>query len=603
MCAHDPHLEPDAIAKMRHSLAHVLAQAVQKLWPDTQMTIGPAIDTGCYYDFLFSQPITPDDFGKIEKEMKKIIHQGQTFRRDELSASDGKEFWKDRKQPFKVELIQDLQENENVHTVTNYANIGPDGKDAFVDLCRGGHVETTKEIPVDGFKIMSLAGSYWRGDETKQQLTRIYVAAYETKEALDAYLTQMEEAKKRDHRKLGQLLDLFTFSELVGSGLPLWTPRGTLMRHLLDGYVWELRSAKGYQRVTIPHITKKELYEVSGHWQKFADELFKVTTREGHEFAMKPMNCPHHTQIFAHLPRSYKDMPQRYAETTTCYRDEQSGELHGLSRVRAFSQDDAHVFCRENQVEEEFLRVWDIIDTFYKTVGYGELKVRLSLHDPQNFKAYLGTPELWHRAEAGIRKIAQDRGITYFEAPGEAAFYGPKVDFIVKDSIGREWQVATIQLDINLPERFDLSCVNESGEKERIVMIHAAIMGSIERFMSIFIEHCAGLFPLWLAPTQIAILPVAKDHEQFAFDLGAKMMEKDLRIEYMNSEESLGKRIRNAEQLKIPYIVVIGEKELQDNAVSVRNVYTKEQVTVSIDEFMSKTLQDVKERRLKVSIG
>lgn len=588
---------------MRHSLAHVLAQAVLKLWPKTKLTIGPPIDTGCYYDFQFAEPISTEDFPKIEKEMKKIIHQGQTFRCDELSASDAKDFWKDREQPFKVELIQDLQEKENVHTVTNYANIGLDGKDAFVDLCRGGHVESTKDIPVDGFKIMSLAGSYWRGDETKAQLTRIYVAAFASKELLDAHLAQIEEAKKRDHRKIGKELDLFTFSELVGPGLPLWTPRGTLMRHLLDGFVWELREEKGYERVTIPHITKKELYETSGHWQKFANELFKITTREGHEFAMKPMNCPHHTQIYAHLPRSYKDLPQRYAETTTCYRDEQTGELHGLSRVRAFTQDDAHVFLRQSQVEEEFLRVWDIIDTFYKTVGFGELNVRLSLHDPEHFEKYLGTPELWAKAEGAIRKIAKDRGVNYFESLGEAAFYGPKVDFIVNDSIGREWQVATIQLDINLPERFDLFCINEAGEKERIVMIHAAIMGSIERFMSIFIEHCAGHFPLWLAPVQVAVLPVAKAHEEFAANVAMELMEKGIRTQSLNSEDSLGKRIREAEQLRIPYILVLGDKELQDRSAAVRNVQTKQQVTVGIEEFVEKTLEDVKERNLKASIG
>jgi threonyl-tRNA synthetase len=375
------------------------------------------------------------------------------------------------------------------------------------------------------------------------------------------------------------------------------------MRNLLDNFVWELREAKGYMKVTIPHITKKELYEKSGHWAKFKDDLFRVQTRDGHEFAMKPMNCPHHTQIFAHLQRSYKQMPQRYAETTMVYRDEQTGELHGLSRVRSITQDDAHVFCRSTQVEEEFLRIWDIIDTFYKTTGFNALKVRLSLHDPAHFEKYLGTPELWKGAEDAIRKIAKDRGVDYVEAPGEAAFYGPKVDFITTDSIGREWQVATIQLDINMPERFDLFCINEAGEHERIVMIHAAIMGALERFLSIFIEHHAGHFPLWVTPVQVAILPVSHAHEEYAANLGMKLMEKGIRMEYMNSEESLGKRIRDGEQQRIPYLLVVGDREIADNAVTVRNIRTKKQVAVSVEEFISVTQNDIASRKLEPSIG
>jgi len=597
----ETHLEELAI--MRHSLAHVLAQAVLKLWPDTKITIGPAIDHGCYYDFKFATPISDTDFPTIEKEMKKIIHQGQTFRRDELSPKDAISYWKGKDQKFKVELIEDLVKNENVEMVTNYVNVGPKGEDTFADLCRGGHVESTKQIPVDGFKLMTLAGAYWRGDEKRDQLTRIYVAAFASKEELDAYLTQMEEAKKRDHRKIGKEMDLFTFSELVGPGLPLWTPRGTLMRHLLDGFVWELREERGYQRVTIPHITKKELYEKSGHWAKFKDDLFRITTRDDHEFAMKPMNCPHHTQIYNHLPRSYKNLPQRYAETTMVYRDEQTGELHGLSRVRSITQDDAHVFCRQSQVEEEFLRVWDIIDIFYKTTGFGALKVRLSLHDPEHFEKYLGTQELWKNAEDAIRGIATDRGISYVEALGEAAFYGPKVDFIAVDSIGREWQVATIQLDINMPERFDLFCTNEQGEKERIVMIHCAVMGSLERFLSTFIEHHAGHFPLWVTPIQAAVLPVADTHEAHAAQIASDLMEKGMRIEYMNSSESLGKRIREGETQRIPYLLVIGDKEIAEGTVTVRNIRTKKQVAVPIAEFIASVTNDVAARKLVLSIG
>ncbi len=588
---------------LRHSLAHALAQAVLKLWPDTLITIGPPIDTGCYYDFLFKRPISDADFPAIEKEVRKIINQGQTFRCDRLSTADAKKYWASKGQRFKVELIEDLEKTEGATEVTHYVNIGPKGEEAFVDLCRGGHVENMKEIPADGYKIMSIAGSYWRGDEKRDQLTRMYVAAFPSKEELQAHLKQLEEAKKRDHRKLGKELDLFTFSELVGPGLPLWTPRGTLLRNLLDGYVWELRSAKGYQRVTIPHITKKELYETSGHWQKFQNDLFHVRTREGHDFCMKPMNCPHHTQIFASQSRSYRDMPQRYAETTTCYRDEQTGELHGLSRVRAFTQDDAHVFCRRSQVKDEFLKIWEIIDAFYKTAGFETLKVRLSLHDPERFEKYLGTPELWKEAEDDIRSIAKGRGVDYFEAPGEAAFYGPKVDFMAVDAIGREWQVATIQLDINMPERFDLWCINEAGEKERIVMIHAAIMGSIERFLSIFIEHHAGLFPLWVAPVQVAIVPVAGAHEGYAKDVERQLQAIGIRTVYLDPADSLGKRIREGEGQKIPYLLVLGDKEVEAEAVAVRNVKTKKQEVVGLADFVKTVASDVKARKLELSIG
>lgn len=604
MCAHSSSDQnQDDLAIMRHSLAHVLAQAVEKLWPGTERAIGPAIDTGCYFDFLFAEPISIDHFGKIEKEMKAIIHQGQTFRRDELSVPEAVKFWKAKNQRFKVEMTEDLAKNEGVKHVTNYANVNKKGEETYVDLCRGGHLENLGDIPVDGFKITSLAGAYWRGDEKREQLTRIYVAAFASKADLDAHLAMLEEAKRRDHRKLGKELDLFTFSELVGPGLPLWTPRGTLLRNLLDQFVWELRSASGYQKVTIPHITKKDLYETSGHWQKFSDELFRITTREGHEFAMKPMNCPHHTQIFASRARSYRDMPQRYAETTTCYRDEQTGELHGLSRVRAFSQDDAHVFCRESQVQEEFLIVWDIIDTFYKTVGFERLNVRLSLHDPAHFEKYLGTPELWQKAETAVRQLAKDKGVDYVEALGEAAFYGPKVDFITTDSIGRQWQVATIQLDINMPGRFSLSFTNEASEKEQPVMIHAAIMGSIERFLSIYIEHTAGLFPLWLAPVQVALLPVSGEQSAYAVKIGESLFEAGVRFEMLTPEDSLGKRIREGEMMKIPYLLVLGDREAGEGNVTVRNVLTKNQETLPASKFVESLLGDIRERKPVASIG
>lgn len=378
------------------------------------------------------------------------------------------------------------------------------------------------------------------------------------------------EEKINDHKRLGRELDLFVFSDLVGSGLPLWTPKGTLLRNLLDDFVWQLRQKCGYQKVEIPHITKKDLYEISGHWDKFKDDLFRVTTREGHEFALKPMNCPHHTQIYARKPWSYRELPQRYANSTMCYRDEQTGELNGLARVRAFTQDDAHVFCREPQVKEEFLNIWNIVETFYETFGF-DLKIRLSFHDPEHPENFLGDKERWERAEDILREIAEEKRVTAIEGIGEAAFYGPKLDFMAEDSLGREWQVATIQLDMNMPERFDLTCVNEKGEKERIVMIHAAIMGSIERFLSIIIEHYAGAFPVWLAPVQAVVLPIGEGHRAFAEEIAKALQAKDIRVELDANDESLGKRIRTAKVQKIPYLIVIGDKEVAANNVTLEH--------------------------------
>jgi threonyl-tRNA synthetase len=592
---------PDQLYNIRHSFAHVLAQAVLELWPNAKLTIGPPVDNGCYYDFLFATPISPDDFKAIEEKMRSIINKGQTFAVESLPIQEAIAYWNGKEQPFKVELVEDLAK-EGVTEVTHYKNLDVEGNEKFVDLCKGGHVENLKELPADGFKIMSLAGAYWRGDEKREQLTRIYVAAFASKEDLKAYLTMLEEAKKRDHRKLGQELDLFTFSELVGPGLPLWTTRGTLLRNLLDNFVWELRSARGYEKVTIPHITKKELYETSGHWAKFSDELFKVQSREGHEFAMKPMNCPHHTQIYACRARSYRDLPQRYSETTTCYRDEQTGELHGLSRVRAFTQDDAHVFCRLNQVKEEFFRIWDIIDTFYTTLGFDTLQVRLSLHDPNAFENYLGTKEIWNTAENSLREIAAERGVQYIEALGEAAFYGPKVDFMTKDAIGRTWQVATIQLDVNMPERFDLTCTNEQGEPERIVMIHAAIMGSLERFFSIYLEHIAGVFPVWLAPIQVCTMPIAEAHIGYTAIVEQKLREAGIRFESTDTADSLGKRVRTSQKSKIPYSVILGDAESRDQTVTVRMYGSEEQSTLPLHEFIEKISEKVATRALGYTV-
>ncbi len=415
-------------------------------------------------------------------------------------------------------------------------------------------------------------------------------------------MAQQEDPKDRDHRTIGKELDLFTFSELVGSGLPLWTPRGTVVRQELDKFIWEMRSAKGYERVTIPHITKKELYEKSGHWQKFSDELFKITSREGREYAMKPMNCPHHTQIFDRKPHSYREMPQRYAETTMVYRDEQSGELGGLTRVLSITQDDAHVFCRSGQVKDEFLKIWDIVDTFYKTFGF-TLKVRLSFRDPQTPEKYLGTPEIWDKAESELRAIADERGADAFDGPGEAALYGPKLDFMATNAAGRQWQVATIQLDMNIPERFDLTCVNEKGEKERIVMIHAAIAGSLERSIAVLLEHYDGALPLWLSPVQVAVLPVSEKHTAYAQEVVAELKKHNIRVE-LSADDSLGKRIRNTKLEKIPCFIVVGDKEVEEKTVTVENnrggpkgaPLGGDKATVSLRDFIHQSLEKIKER-------
>jgi len=559
-----PFMNPENLTKKRHTLAHLLAYAVLQDFPHAKPTIGPAIETGFYYDIDFTGGPIPSDeeLKNIQKTMRKTLSSWKAFSHREVSPTEAKEFFKEN--PFKLELINELEKENTVITLYTAG----EGKSEFTDLCRGGHSENpSEEISADSFKLTSLAGAYWRGDEKNPMLTRIYGLAFDSAEELGAYETQLEEAKKRDHRKLGKELDLFTFSELVGSGLPLWTPKGTIIRSELDAFIWQLRSKHGYERVTIPHITKKDLYQTSGHWEKFADELFRITTREGKEYALKPMNCPHHTQIFDRTPHSYRNMPQRYAETTMVYRDEQSGELGGLTRVLSITQDDSHVFCRHNQVKDEFFRVWDIIDTFYGTFGF-KLRVRLSFHDPKEMEKYLGTKEIWENAENSLREIAKERNADYFEAQGEAAMYGPKLDFMAKDSIGREHQVATIQLDMNLPERFDLSCINEKGEKERIVMMHCAIMGSIERFTAVLIEHVGGNFPLWLSPVQVAVIPVADVHHDYAKQVFDGLRAVGIRASYDDSNESMGKKIRSAKKERLPYFIVIGDKEVEAKNVT-----------------------------------
>jgi threonyl-tRNA synthetase len=572
---------------IRHSLAHLLAAAVLKEFPDAKFGIGPTVENGFYYDFLLPRPVTPDDLKTLEKTMRSFVNKKLPFTGREVTPAEARSLFAE--QPFKLDLINDFATDGKKLTVYETG-------DVFLDLCRGGHVENTSKIPADGFKLDKIAGAYWRGDEKNQQLQRIYGLAFESKEALKEYQVMLEEAKKRDHKVLGPKLDLFTFSELVGPGLPLWTPKGTTVRNLLDDFVWSLRKKRGYLQVDIPHVTKKDLYEKSGHWDKFKDELFKIETREGHLYAMKPMNCPHHTQIYARKQWSYRELPQRYANTTKVYRDEQSGELAGLSRVLSITQDDAHVFCRTSQIKDEIFKIWDIVTEFYGAFGF-ELSIRLSLHDPEHPEKYLGTPELWHSAEDHLRQLVKDHGANAVEAVGEAALYGPKIDFMGKDAIGRSVQIATIQLDMNQPERFDLFCVNENGERERIVMIHAAIMGSIERFLSVIIEHFAGAFPLWLAPVQMTVLPISEKFSDYGTKVYDALTAAGIRVELSEANESLGKRIRESEMMKVPYILVVGEKEQAGESVNVRDRKGEEK-EIPLAEFIKNIESEIKEKRL-----
>lgn len=557
---------------MRHSLSHIMAAAVKNLYSGTTTTVkfgvGPAVENGFYYDIDFGETkVTEDDLKKIEKEMHKIVNRAEKFVCREASREEALEWAKANGQDYKAELIAEIPEGEKI---TFYAMGG------FEDLCRGPHVEDTSKV--GAFKLMRISGAYWKGDEKREQMSRIYGAAFETQEELDAYLARLEEAKKRDHRKLGKELDLFCFSDLVGQGLPLFSPRGTVLRDKLADYSLSLRGREGFEKVWTPHITKTDLYKASGHYAKFGDELFMVHSQvNGEQFALKPMNCPHHAQIFASRPRTYRDMPVRYMEATTDYRDEKTGELGGLSRVRCLTQDDSHVFCRNEQIKGEVERLVGIVRELYSLVGMSKLRARLSYRNDED--KYLGDKELWKMAQEQIKQAAIDNNLEYFEAEGEAAFYGPKIDFMAEDAMGREHQLATIQLDFVQPERFGLTYVNEKGEKERPVMIHHATLGSIERFMSVFIEHTAGWFPFWCAPEQIRILTINDAVEDYVAKIEAILKDitlevplrhNDIRYRVDRRNESLGKKIREATKMKIPCILIVGPKDVEAETVSVR---------------------------------
>ena len=601
---------------MRHSLAHIMATSVMRLWPNARLGVGPVVENGFYYDIdIPGITISEEDFKKIELEMNKVIKAAEPFELSTFTITEAVDWAKKNNQHYKEELLNDLKregttfakdidpetlglgsDESKISGVTFYTN------GDFTDLCRGPHVGSTNEV--GAFKLLRVAGAYWRGKETNPQMQRLYGVAFETKQELEDYLRMLEEAKKRDHRKLGQELDLFTFSELIGTGLPLFTPRGTVLRNAIESYSQELQSKVGYQRVAIPHIAKIDLYKTSGHYDKYP-EGFTVTSYESDsEFMMKPMNCPHHTQIYASRQRSYRDLPIRYMENTMVYRDEKAGELHGLSRVRAATQDDGHVFCTLDQAEGEFTSIMKMIREMYATFGL-KWRARLSFRDDSD--KYLGDPELWKKAQGIIEKVAKALELDYFVGEGEAAFYGPKIDIMATDALGREWQLATEQLDFVQPSRFGLTYIGEDGTEQTPVMIHKALLGSVERFLSVYIEHTAGKFPVWMAPEQLRIITVNQTDKivDYATSFMQKALDAGVRVECDNSNESVGKKIRNAEIMKVPYSIVIGEKEMESNTLTPRirsDMSSGDPKVVSPDSLIASIISEVKVRSSVSSI-
>jgi threonyl-tRNA synthetase len=570
-------MEQEKINKIRHSLAHLLGAAVKNIWPSVIIATGPAIENGFYYDFDFTTPITEKDLEKIEQKMREIFKKWQGFEKKIISYDEGKKLFEGN--PYKLELIEEYNKDGKELSIYTSGD--------FTDLCAGPHIEDLKDIKTDAFKLERIAGAYWKGNENNKMLTRIYGLAFATKEELIAYELQQEEARKRDHRKIGKELKLFTLSDLVGAGLPMLQPNGMILRKEIEDYLWDLHKSKGYDRVWTPHITKKGLYETSGHAAKFGEELFRVKGGD-EEFFMKPMNCPHHMQIFSDNQFSYRDMPVRYFEPATVYRYEKAGQLSGLTRVRAITQDDGHLFCRVSQISEEVGTIVKIIKEFYTTMnmmsGYW---VRLSVRGDDRSK-YLGGDEVWEKAESALEKAAKENELNYKRVEGEAAFYGPKLDFMFKDAIGREWQLATIQCDFNLPERFDLSFTNEKGEKERPVVIHRAVSGSLERFMGVMIEHYAGNFPLWLSPVQIKIVPVRENHNEIAKQIGDELKTNGFRIDCDMNEGNMGGKIRDAKTRKIPYTIIIGDKDIAVNKITVENRDKGQLGQMDLKEFIEK---------------
>jgi threonyl-tRNA synthetase len=566
-----------------HSSAHLMAEALEALYPGTKFGIGPAIETGFYYDVDFGdQEFSSDHFKQIEDKMLELAKAKEEFIRKPVSKADAIEYFTEKGDEYKLDLIKDLPDG----SITFYS------QGSFTDLCRGPH------IPITGFvkaiKLMNTAGAYWRGDETRKQLTRIYGVTFPKQSELTEYLRVIEEAKKRDHRKLGKELELFAFSEKVGMGLPLWLPKGTALRERLVNFLQRAQSKAGYEQVITPHIGHKNLYVTSGHYEKYGKDSFQPikTPQEGEEFFLKPMNCPHHCEIYKTKPRSYKDLPVRYAEFGTVYRYEQSGELHGLTRVRGFTQDDAHLFCRPDQVKEEFMKVIDLVLYVFSALGFEDYTAQISLRDPENKSKYIGSDENWALAEAAIMEAAAEKGLNTVIELGEAAFYGPKLDFMVKDALGRKWQLGTIQVDYNLPERFELEYTGSDNLKHRPVMIHRAPFGSLERFVAVLIEHCAGNFPLWLSPDQFIILPISEKFEDYAKNLSDELKNSDIRGLIDFRDEKIGRKIRDAEIKKIPYMLIVGEKEAAEGTISVRKHGTGDLGSLTIEEFKQQLIKE-----------
>ena len=559
-----------------HSSAHLMAEALESLYPGVKFWVGPALDNGFYYDVdLGDRQISEDDFKKIEDKMTELARSKETFEREEISKADALKYFTEKGDQYKCDLISRLEDGK----ISFYRN------GSFTDLCRGPHVKHSDDIKA--IKLLSIAGAYWKGDQNLQQLTRIYGITFPKKSMLDEYLQVLEEAKKRDHRKLGKEMELFTFSSRVGLGLPLWLPRGAQMRYTLEQFLRKKQQELGYLQVVTPHIGAKDLYVTSGHYAKYGKDSFQPihTPQEGEEYMLKPMNCPHHCEIFRSAPRSYRDLPLRYAEFGTVYRYEQSGELHGLTRVRGFTQDDAHLFCRPDQLQEEFEKVIDLILYVFKTLKMTEYMAQVSLRDPENKTKYIGSDENWAKAENAIIVAAKNKGLKTVVELGEAAFYGPKLDFMVKDALGRQWQLGTIQVDYNLPERFQLEFTDVDGSKQRPVMIHRAPFGSIERFTAVVLEHTAGHLPLWLAPDQVKILPVSEKYADYAEKVCGLMKNSEIRASIDSRNETLGKRIRDVAALRVPVLAIVGEKEVADGTVSVRREGV-DQGTMTIEQFV-----------------
>ena len=561
-----------------HSSAHLMAEALEALYPGIKFGIGPPIEKGYYYDVDFGgQAFDSSHLEAIEKKMLELARKKNTYKRTEVAKADAISYFEDKGDQYKIELLQDLEDGH----ITFYQQGG------FTDLCRGPHIPHTGFIKA--VKLLSVAGAYWRGDEKRDQLTRIYGITFPKQKELTEYLHLLEEAKKRDHRKIGKELELFTFSEKVGSGLPLWLPKGAKLRERLETFMRKAQVKAGYDPVVTPHIGHKNLYETSGHYAKYGEDSFQPihTPHEGEEFLLKPMNCPHHCEIYKAKPRSYKDLPVRLAEFGTVYRYEQSGELHGLTRVRGFTQDDAHIFCSEDQVKEEFKKVIDLVFYVFDSLGFEDFTAQISLRDPENKEKYIGTDEAWDKAETAIIEAAEEKGLNTVTELGEAAFYGPKLDFMVKDALGRKWQLGTIQVDYNLPERFELEYTGSDNQKHRPVMLHRAPFGSLERFVAVLIEHCAGEFPLWLTPDQVAVLPISEKYADYADEVFAKLEEEDITGFVDHRDEKIGRKIRDAEVNKIPMMLIVGEKESESGAVSVRKHGVGDVGTFGLSEFLT----------------